>query len=107
VASELWDFLSGGENTMEIILEIINTIATTDFISKFNLLQDNSQRNSQEYKNQLIEWNLFSELQLIENENIVKSKLISQTTRIYNKIIFDNKGNYNWERYIALEKLIK
>jgi len=106
IASELWDFLSEQSNTMEDILVIINTIATPAFLSKFNLLQDNSKRNTQEYKNQLIEWNLFSELQLIENKDIILEKLDSKTIRIYNKIIFDNKGNYNWERFNILKNLI-
>jgi len=106
LASELWDFLSGQSNTMENILEIINTVATTDFMSKFNLLQDNSKRNSQEYKNQLIKWNLFSELQLVENDTVIRQNLDNKTTRIYNKIAFDNKGNYNWERYNILKEII-
>jgi hypothetical protein len=107
IASELWDFLSGEKNTMEEILTIINSIATPNFLQKLNLLQNNSQRSSYEYRNLLTEWNLFSELLLIENETIIKNKLSSQTTRIYNKIILDNKGSYNWDRYITLKELIK
>jgi hypothetical protein len=105
VASELWDFLSGEENTMEEILAIINTIATTGFLSKFHLLQDNTKRNSQEYTNQLREWNLLSELQLVENENIIKNNLDKKSERIFNKMAFDKDGKYNWERYNFLKEL--
>jgi hypothetical protein len=106
VASELWDFLSGEKNTMKDILLIINNIATIDFLEKMQLLKDNSKRNSIEYTRQLYEWNLFSELQLIENDIIIKNKLNPKSTRIYNKIIFDKDGKYNWERFHTLKELI-
>jgi len=108
VASELWDFLSGSTNTMEAILEIINTIATPDFLSKYHLLQNNLKRTNSEYISKLIEWNLLSEKELIENDFFLYSKLTtSALKRNYYKMAFDNKGNYNWERYIALKELIK
>jgi hypothetical protein len=107
VASELWNFLSGEENTMETILELINTIATTDFLSKFKLLQNNSKRDSQEYKKQLLEWNLFSELFLIDNNNAINQNLSQGSIKIYNKMLFDSKGNYNWDRYNVLKNLIE
>jgi hypothetical protein len=106
VASELWNFLSGEENTMEEILAIINTIATTGFLSKFHLLQDNSNRNSQERINQLREWNLLSELQLVENDFVLQRKITtSALKRNYNKVIFKD-GNYDWERYNVLKELL-
>ncbi|MDR3306683.1 MAG: TdeIII family type II restriction endonuclease [Endomicrobium sp.] len=71
VASELWDFLSGQENTMEEILNIINTISTIDFLTKFQLLTDNTKRNTAEYLAQLQEWNLFSEKEIIENNDLI------------------------------------
>ncbi|MBI2280870.1 MAG: TdeIII family type II restriction endonuclease [Bacteroidetes bacterium] len=108
VASELWNMLSGQPNTMEEILEIINAISTTSFLSKFQLLTDNTRRLSPEYRNQLNEWNLFSELELIDNNNSLVQNIGTDTTliRIYNKIAFDKKGNYNTERYSTLKQLI-
>ena len=108
VASELWDFLSGQKNTMEKILEIINTISTVSFLNKFRLLTDNSKRTSSEYIEQLKEWNLYSEKELIENNNIILKKISNDKilTRTYYKIAFDNKGNYNWDRYNTLKRLI-
>jgi len=107
VASELWDFLSGSPNTMEAILEIINTIATPDFLSKYHLLQDNSSRTNPEYLSQLIEWNLISEKELVENDVLLCSKLTTTALkRNYNKIVFDKDGKYNWERYRTLKELL-
>lgn len=108
VASELWNMLSGQPNTMEEILGIINTISTTSFLNKFQLLTDNTRRLSPEYRNQLIEWNLFSELELIDNNTSLVPKIGADTTltRIYNKIAFDKKGNYNTDRYSTLKQLI-
>ena len=108
VASELWDKLSGQENTMEEILEIINTISTTKFLNKFKLLSDNSKRLTPEFKRQLKEWNIFSEIELIENNDEI-IKVIGQDSvlnRVYNKTSFDNKGNYNFNRYYTLKELI-
>ncbi len=108
VASELWNKLSGQPNTMEEILEIINTISTTSFLNKFQLLTDNTKRLSPEYRNQLNEWNLFSELELINSNSTLIQNIRSDTTltRIYNKIAFDKKGNYNTDRYSTLKQLI-
>jgi hypothetical protein len=107
VASELWDFLSGKENTMEEILRIINVISTTEFLSKFQLLTDNSKRNTPGYIQQLQEWNLFSEEELIVNNALIQEKLTTNNLmRNFNKVMFDSKGNYNWERYSILKKLV-
>jgi len=108
IANELWDMFSGQQNTMEAILEIINSIATTDFLNKFQLLTDNSERLTPEYRHQLNEWNLFSEIELIDNNNAIVQNIEMDTllTRIYNKTAFDNKGNYNTDRYATLKELI-
>ncbi|MDR0694354.1 MAG: TdeIII family type II restriction endonuclease [Prevotellaceae bacterium] len=107
VASELWNFLSGEENTMEEILNVINSISTIEFLAKFQLLTDNSKRNTPVYIQQLQEWNLFSEEELIANNALIQEKLAtSNLMRNFNKVIFDSKGNYNWERYNTLKQLI-
>lgn len=107
VASELWDFISGQQNTMETVLEIINAISTPQFLEKLQLLKDNTKRLAPEYKNLLIEWNLISELELLDkNEEIIK-KIEKNTLllREFNKIIFDNKGNYLYNRYYKLKDI--
>lgn len=108
VASELWDFLSGQQNTMEDILEIINTISTISFLDKFQLLRDNDRRLLPEYRVQLNEWNLVSEIELIDNNDSITQKIGNdkRLTRIYYNTAFDSKGNYNTERYSILKELI-
>ena len=107
IASELWDFLSGTENTMNEILEIINTISTTNFFTKYLLLRDNTKRNTLEYCIQLQEWNLFSEKLLIDHNDLLQLKLTtSNLIRKFNLTTFDSKGNYNWDRYDTLKRLI-
>ncbi|GHT95831.1 type II restriction endonuclease MjaII [Betaproteobacteria bacterium] len=108
VASELWDFLSGEENTMEEIIGIINTISTTEFLNKLRLIGDNSKRNTSEYIAQLNEWNLFSEKKLIENDAVIRKQIKNDVglTRTYNKKALNSHGDYNWERYSTLERLI-
>ena len=108
LASDLWDFLSEQPQTMESILEIINTIATTSFMEEFRLLNENSKRQTNEYKAQLLKWNLFSELELVEKDthirtNIANNKKLQNT---YRKKPFDNQGNYQKERFDALKKLL-
>ena len=108
IACELWDFLSGKKNTMEEILEIINTISTTSFLGKFKNLCDNNNRNKPEYLNQLLEWNLFSEAELIKHNQLILNKVKSDKSlnRIYNKTAFDSNGNYNNIRFIELKNLL-
>jgi hypothetical protein len=108
VAGELWNMLSGEQNTMEDVLEIINTISTTEFINKFRLLSNNIERLTPEYRSQLNEWNLFSEIELIDNDSTIYHKIGNDRIlmRTYNKTAFDNKGDYNRERFNMLKTLI-
>lgn len=109
IASELWDTLSGESNTMEQIIEIINAISTTHFLAKYRYLSENSNRSNQEYKDILTEWNLASELELIENDTVLIENIRDNVrlNRIYNKTAFDNKGCYNTDRYIELKEHIE
>lgn len=110
LASELWNFLSGDRNTMEHILDIINKIATKDFTEKFKYLDDNSNRknNIKIYETILNDWFLFSEIELLNNDQKITKNLHKETRagRIYNQSIFKN-GDYNFERYNFLMNLIK
>jgi MjaII restriction endonuclease. len=106
VASELWDFLSEKENTMEEIINIINTISTPKFLVKYQLLLDNSKRKTPEYLSQLKEWNLLSEVRLIENDEIIIRNLTKKLSREYNKTTFDVDGKYRWDRHEKLKDLI-
>lgn len=108
LGDELWDFLSGTSNTMQQLINIINVIATTDFLDKYNFINDKSNRPSDKYKEYLKTWNLFSELELLKKDNIIKEKIKgnNRLTRIYNQQVF-KKEKYNWDRYNALEGLVE
>lgn len=108
IADELWDLLSQQNNTMDQILDIINSISTTEFLTKFQYLNNNKNRNYQEYLDILNGWNLFSEVELVKNNDIIRKKINGDRflTRVYNKHAFDAKGNYNNDRYLQLKKLI-
>lgn len=107
LSSELWDFLSGDEDTMEDLLGIINSIATTEFMDIYNYLDDNRNRNHTKYGEYLRQWNLDKELNLLKNDEQIKKSIShnSSLTRKYNQPIF-KKGSYNIDRYNDLEKLI-
>jgi len=109
VASELWDFLSGEKNTMEQILEIINIISTTEFLEKYQTINDNDFRNENRYIKILREWNLYSEIELINNNNSLIEKVGTdkKLIRLYNQKSFKNKGGYNVDRYNSLVNLIR
>ncbi|RTL57462.1 MAG: TdeIII family type II restriction endonuclease [Sphingobacteriales bacterium] len=108
VANELWDLLSDQENTMEEILAIINTVSTTSFLEKFQFLSDGANRTKPAYIDQLTEWYLYSEIELIINNSTIIQKIENDKafTKIYNKNPLDSKGNYDFERYYALKELI-
>jgi hypothetical protein len=109
LASELWDFLSGGSSTMEQLLKIINTIATTEFLDRYNFI--NNHQNKQQdiilYKQMLTDWNLNSELRLVNNEAMIKERIGTNITlnRIYNQLIF-KESKYNFYRHNALNSLL-
>lgn len=107
IASELWDKLSGEDQTMEQILDIINTIATRDFINIFSFIKDNNNRaNVDQYIEKLNNWFLFSEKELVENDALIKEKLKTKSLEnLYNNISFKNDGSYNQNRYFKLRKL--
>jgi len=104
IASELWDYLSGEENTMEQILEIINIISTTEFLDKYQFITNKQNITNERYLSILDEWLLFSEKRLIENNETIQQRILGDTrlTRIYNQNCFNNRGSYNFERYIVL-----
>lgn len=107
LADELWDLLSGRNNTMEELINIINSIATTDFLERYKYINDKSNRYSDKYMDYLKDWNMFSEIELLENDHIIKEKLEEnkRLTRTYNSLIFRGE-DYNWNRYYKLRELI-
>ncbi|MDD5615039.1 MAG: TdeIII family type II restriction endonuclease [Candidatus Methanoperedens sp.] len=110
LAKELWDFLSGDNNTMEQILEIINAIATPEFMNKYNYLNENQNRlnDTENYINLLQKWFLFREIDLLSNNSMIQQKIrgISKAERVFKQPIL-KKGEYNFTRYDSLKGLIE
>lgn len=103
IGSELWDYLSDTKNTMGSLLKIINSISTTDFMYKYNYLNDVNNMHSSKYHDYLKEWNMFSQLELIEKDEEIKKAIKSnkRLTKVYNHQIFQN-GEYNINRFNQL-----
>ena len=106
LAEELWDFLSSQKNTMQQIIEIINSIAKPNFITQYGKLIDKDTSLSDK-KEILLNWNLISEVKLIDNDKDIQLKIKAHNglKRIYRRNIF-KKGEYDLQRFIELNALI-
>ena len=113
LSSELWDYLSNTTQTMETVLEIINSIATVEFVENFDFLQDknNTAVRKDEYINLLKKWYLFREANLIENQEDIYARISSnrKLVRVFNQDVFkvlrnndDYKTEYNENRISQL-----
>lgn len=111
LASELWDYLSGEATTMEQILEIINDIATPEFMDNFSFLSNNNNRNinGEKYKQILCGWHLTSEIEIIDNQQDILNEIAAdkKLQKIYNQSMFRGDRTYNKERKDTLMELIK
>jgi len=106
---ELWDFLSGEENTMETLLEIINAIADKDFINNYNFISDHSNciSNKEIYIKKLKSWFLYSEIFIAENYTDLRKKSKSgKWNKIFNQKVFLETGCYNLRRSNFLTVII-
>lgn len=110
IADEFWNHLSGEENTMQQILDMINIIATPAFIEEFDFINDreNFIKQKDKFINLLNKWNLYREKELLENIDKINSLLSNNKNliRVFNQNCFDNKYNYNIQRYYKLKELV-
>lgn len=109
VADELWDFLSGKQNTMFQILEVINSISTIEFMEEFRFIDESNNRSNPRYREILQRWCLFSELELNLLDDVLQKRIDGDKTltRIYNKKPFNKNGQYDFDRYHGLIKAIE
>jgi hypothetical protein len=114
IADDFWCFLSGQKDTMHEILKIIQIISTTTFLDKLKILQtDVEKRDNDQYRILLKEWHLYSELEVLENQEKILEKIqklgnaeSKAFKNIYNKPAFDHHANYQWHRYHQLKTLL-
>jgi hypothetical protein len=107
LASEFWDYLSGVHNTMETIIEIINAIATPNFMKELTFLNEpqNRIKQKQDYLNLLERWFLFQEYELVNNDkNIVPKLTTKKLQNLYSQSCFKD-GDYKWQRVLKLLSL--
>ena len=97
LSEELWNLLSGHENTMSDLLSIINDIATTDFMENFNYINDPDNRGSYKYINILKQWKIYSELEMTNAKDKIEREI--STNKSLQRV-------YNPDRYDKLKHLI-
>ncbi len=106
LAGELWDRLSGKTKTMEQILDIINSIATPEFMKQYNFLNDplNVDRDRPRYGTLLNKWGLIQEAKIVENIDTIREvfKEKKRSPRQLNNSIFDSDARYKSDRYSIL-----
>ena len=102
LSAEFWDYISDEKDTMQEILNIINLIATTNFMKNFQFIQDkqNIDQNPNRYKEILKNWYLYNEIRIFDSYDKIKERVNSNKKflRVLNKSPFDNKGRYNTDR---------
>lgn len=111
VGAELWDYLSGTEGTMEVLLEIIKAIATPNFMNNINFLNSEEHYrdfSSTEYEDILRSWNLHKEIEFRTEENIeiILTSENNSLIRTFNQEIIKTQGKYNEKRILKLLEFI-
>lgn len=100
VAEELWSYLSGEEGTMQELLDLIRSIATSDFMEKYSFI--NTPSNLHNDTNKYIEiasrWGLFDEVTIANSINGLEAQQNRKINRNLHLSVFDSKGNYNEKR---------
>ena len=92
LADELWSHLGGASSgVMSELLHIINTIATPQFMGKYEAIQDKTVG----YENILNEWFLVSEYFIFNNAD----RIPNTHKRIARQSIFKTNGSYNVRRF--------
>lgn len=109
LGGEFWEFLSGEKDAMQQILNIIETVATPDFVNNYFFLKNSANREThpEKYKEKLKQWFLFSELDILNSAVFIIERAGEREKRIYNQNMFQSSGDYNWNRCRKLAYLIQ
>jgi len=107
LADELWNLLSGGTNTMQQILDIINAIASPEFIDSFNFINNyqNLRTDRRKFITLLEGWKLQRELEFARKYDRISSTVEKsrRMQRVFHLSPFSIEGIYNQSR---IEKLL-
>lgn len=104
LADEFWSFLSGEDNTMQELLNLIRIIATPEFLNNFNFINnaDNLINHTSEYISIVNKWCLYDEVRIADNISLLKSTNCKRTEKALFIRPFSNYGKYNTNRASTL-----
>lgn len=105
LADELWSFLSGEQNTMSDLLDLIRVIATPAFMDKFSFITNTNNliNEPKKFISILNDWSLVDEIKISNNVLKVLALHSIKTERLLYSSIFSDDGKYNSGR---CEKLL-
>ena len=98
IADELWSFLASSNGAMQEMLDIINRIATPEFMDIYDKIQD-EHVDKREKRALLESWYQYSEVAIIDNV-----RYTTTNCRLYNQPIFKTDGGYNEKRLQLLNQ---
>lgn len=104
LADELWSFLSGEANTMQELLEIIETIATSEFAENFAFINDtkNLIENSSKYLDIVKSWYLYDDAKIAADARLILSTKNRKKENALLSQPFSDQGEYNEKRMKVL-----
>ncbi|MHB8578548.1 MAG: hypothetical protein ACYDA4_01645 [Ignavibacteriaceae bacterium] len=95
---------------MEEILLIINTIAKSNFMEKFNFINDTRNMDIDKgiYRDILSEWFLNRDLKVLDNYDMIKdtANVRKNIQRTLSQNLFDSENKYKENRIITLLDLL-
>jgi hypothetical protein len=102
IADELWGFLAEDTNTMQQLLDIINAIATPQFMEKFDLINtpENLYTQKEAVIRVLTKWCLNDELRIMQHFDALDDDKKARKQLL--KPIFLSSGEYNHSRCMSL-----
>lgn len=99
IADGLWSFLAGEESgIMQEIIDIINKIATPEFMDIYQNIQSYTPDKAEEYRQIFNDWYLYTEVAIMDRVSYTK-----QNSRLFNQRIFNTNGDYNEKRARLLQ----
>lgn len=109
LADELWSFLSGEQNTMAEILDIIKDISEATFADDFNFLcsAHSIQSNPERYRSIASKWHLSDEVVFVDRWQEINTSTQRGIIKYKNMSPFSDDGKYNDRRASALRALLQ